>query len=1034
MLSLRLLGTPQILVDGSTLRSLSSAKSQALLFYLAMHGRHPQSRLTIAGLLWPNKTDKEARVNLRQAIRRLRKALPAYIEATRSTVALTQTETIEIDAQQFQIGIRAGLDGDVDALQTAVNLYHDDFLSGFFLDGAAPFEEWMLAERERLRLAAIQGLHQLALNYSEQQSTKPGLAAVRRLLEIEPWREEAHRQLMVLLVADGQISAALAQFEQCRHILAVELDVAPGAETTALYEAIKAENAIVRHTAASPPPTIPHNLPPPSTTFIGRSRELAGLDNFVTTTQSRLLTIIGPGGIGKTRFMLAYANQFLTDPQQIGQHFFDGIYFVSLANLNLSSELSLADQISLAIIRALKLSLETRDGRHTRSAKQQLLDYLRPKKLVLLLDNFEDLPGGYVLVADILRSAPDVQLIVTSRERLNLYEERIFNLPGLALPTLDEGDTAVQSEAVQLFIRAARRAYHDFTLAEEDQASLIKLCHFLGGSPLAIELAASWVDTLSLANILAELRHDLNLLDTNLHNVADRHRSMSQILEYAWQRLSLEEQTILAALSICRGGFTRPAAHIIAANNQSIPPRQLASLLHKSLLTYDRERDRYEMHELLRQFAVQKCAEVADWHTAVCTRHAAVYCRLLQDSNVHILSDRQQTTLALLEADIKNIRLAWRWSIAQCKTTNLAIALDGLFHFFDTRSWFQEGERALREAASCFVDVGENGEETAVIQAKIRARQGWFLFHLGQQQESIWLLNESMQFFRQHGITSQLIFTLNYLGAVMHHQGRYDEAYIYLTEARQLAQSNGDQYQASLSLNILGQLMFAVGEYTAAYQYCQEALYLKRKIGDRRGMTYSLTNLGQVAEAQADYEEAGRLLQESMSISEAIGDQRGVAFGLQNLGNVALVRGQMNAAETHYTDSLAISRKIGNRLGMSLNLIRLGETAIIQNNPIAAQDFLQEGMQIALTLESIPTLVEGVLGTAVMWQAAGQIAQSHTCAQFAHRFPDSSPAQKERAEGLLVEGETAVFPFTDDIITFVTNWVLTQLAQPPTQI
>ncbi len=1037
MYILRLLGTPQITQDDQPIWDLPAAKSQALLFYLACRGR-VQSRLALSGLLWPDKMDTEARMNLRQALYQLRQTLPNIIEASRETIVLRTDAPLAVDVWRFEAEVQAGLQDGGDQLRAAADRYQGDFLTGFFLDNAPDFEEWVLVERERLRALALQAFHQLTEYYAAQGDVGSGLLYARRLLALEPLREESHQQLMRLLASDGQIGAALAQFERCRQLLADELGAPPSTGTVALWEAIKqGQVTLLRPRTLTYPPILPHNLPSQPTPFIGREHELAELDALCHREGARLITIIGPGGMGKTRFSLAFAERVTTGAVE---RYPDGVFFVGLANLIPSTELPITDQISLAIGQALGVTSE-RGVQGAGLPKQQLLDYLRPRCLLLLLDNFEHLQHGHLLLAELMQAAPQVRIIITSRERLSLYEERVFRLAGLALPELDgtdysfitsgQFDDLPQAEAVQLFIQAAQRVRHTFQPRPDEWPLLIELCTLLNGMPLALELAAAWVESLSLTDILSELQQDLGLLSTDLNNVADRHRSLAQVFDYAWQHLTPEEQALLTGLTVFRGGFTRAAASAVTGHNLS--PQLLANLVHKSLLTVDANRERYTIHELLRRFTARKTGHTTVEKLQVPQRHCRYFCTLLHRYEIALRGEGQEQALAELEADVENIRLAWQWAVAQREVEWIAAALNSLFYLYDTRSRFLEGEKLFREATLRLSWDSQNHEEVLTL-AKLQARQGWFTFHLGQHKESLRLLHRSLAYLREQNHPSEVSFCLNYLGAVLRHQGKYEEANQYLQEALIQAQVAGNLFQASIAYNTLGQTAWFQGDYALARQYVQEALRLKRAIGDRRGMIYSLTYLGRVAEAQGDYGEARRLFQETLHISQASGDQRGVAIAWQNLGDVAMDLGEMVEAQEAMTKALALYRNIGDRLGRSRCLLRLGELLGVMGRFAAAESHLREGIELALAIAAEPVLVAGILGMVELWLKTKQPAKAQTGLDFAARLSQPHLVPTNRLARLQNELATyypgvvaAAEPVGADLEMFVRDWVLSNL-------
>ncbi len=1043
MLTLRLLGSPQINLNGTPLETLSSAKSQALLFYLALSGS-PQSRLALAGLLWPDKSDAEARMNLRQALYQLRQVLPDHIVTTREHAALEPQAPLDVDVTLFEAELNAGLAGDVPALHTAADRYSGDFLAGFYVDDAQEFEEWLLVERERLRGLALQALHQLANYHADRREIGLALQYTGHLLALEPLREEAHQLMMRLLAWDGQLSAALAHYDRCRELLAAELGVEPSAETTALAAAIRSGQLTPdRVGRPSERPAIPHQLPPQATAFIGRERELAALGDLYRQEHPRLITILGPGGMGKTRLALAYAERWLAHAYADRSGSSDGVCFVPFADIAPASDLSIVDQICLTISQALGLSPARGEERTAPPPKQALVDYVRDKHLLLLLDNFEPLVGGSLLLAEILQAAPHVQMIVTSRERLNLYEERVFALQGLALPDLNADrsvEAIAQAEAAQLFLSAARRARHDFSPRPNDWEPLVELCHFLMGMPLALELAAAWVAALSVADILQELRQDLGLLNTDLQNVPARHRSLSRLFDYAWQRLSLEEQIALAAFSVFQGGFTRLAAQQVVASMIGAPvsPRLFANLVHKSLLVYDQAGDRYDLHELLHRFATAKLTLDESQERSVRQSHCIYYCSFLQDRKAAFKGAQQQAALVEAEVDVKNIRLAWHWAVAQRDGHCIALALDGLFYLYDTRSWFLEGETLFREAALRLAGGAAGavaGAEELLTVARLEARQGWFAFHLGRSEESIRLLRQSLMRLWQQGNDQELAFSLNYLGAVLRHQGDYEQANVYLSAAMQLAQRIDDRYLASISLNTLGQTAWLQGDYALARRYCEEGLQLKREIGDQRGMMYSLTYLGRVAESQGDYVEAQRLFEESMNLSVTMGDRRGMALAWQNLGDVAAAQLHHAAAEHAFQQGVTISRDIGDRLGISRGLIRVGEANVACGELAQGEDHIREGLKVALDIGSEPALLAGSLAMAKLWRMANQLDRAQACLAFIEHSPHLSLVQRQQAQQLRhsLEAPTAFAstaeptgPEFQGLETFVREWVLRQ--------
>ena len=471
-LEIRLLGGLQIKQNGLTVAGFMSSKVPALLAYLAVTGR-PHQRDALAGLLWGEMPDDAAANNLRQALTNLRKLAEPHLLITRETVAFNPDAAHFLDVVGFRNLLRLSggqpIAQRIGLLREALALYRGDFLEGFYVRDAPDFEDWALVQRVQLRELALHGwdkLTELLLNIGDY----PGAVdAAGRLLAMDPWREEAHRQRMMALARSGQRSAALAQYQTCRTILQKEFDTEPSAETNALYERIRLAMRGARH-----------NLPALTTGFVGRENELAELLRLLASPTSRLVTLLGPGGVGKTRLALEAAAA--AEPA-----FLNGVWLAQLAGVDNPAALpwSLADAVGLPLAGA-------------EPPEVQLLNFLRHRELLLVLDNFEPLIGKAALdlVWRILQQAPAVKLLITSRERLNLAAEWLVDLAGLPFPAGSGHGDAQAYPAVQLFVRRSHRVRPDFVLDAGAGEAVARICQLTEGLPLAIELAAAWMRTL----------------------------------------------------------------------------------------------------------------------------------------------------------------------------------------------------------------------------------------------------------------------------------------------------------------------------------------------------------------------------------------------------------------------------------------------------------------------------------------------------------------------------------------------------------
>jgi DNA-binding SARP family transcriptional activator len=482
-LELRFLGNVSIHRDGVPLTALTSKKGLALMCYLAVTGRS-YTRPALASLCWPDIPETNALLNLRKALHLLKQHLAPFLLISRHTIALNKAASIWLDATEFEA--RVFRQADAANLQAAAALYRGDFLSDFYLPDSAAFEDWAAAHRAEYRRLALEALSRLADHHLANAHYEDAAVYARRQLAMDDLLESAHRQLMTALARSGRRSAALVQYETCRHILAETLGVAPSAATARLAEQIRQDEGgeLDRDKTVMPgtgpsaaeqpqPPSI-HSLPTPSTPFIGREAELSILDQYLADSAIRLVTILGPGGVGKTRLALAAAERQMNSRHPAS--FSDGVYYVSLASIATS------DAVAPTIAEAVSFPFYNGD-----EPKAQLLRYLRPKNLLLLLDNFEHLLDGVDLLDELGQTAPNVKLLVTSRERLNLQAEHLLHIGGLTLPQTNaavEEDSSVDLSsysAIQLFCQSARQVQPGFALTASNQADVLAICRLVQG-------------------------------------------------------------------------------------------------------------------------------------------------------------------------------------------------------------------------------------------------------------------------------------------------------------------------------------------------------------------------------------------------------------------------------------------------------------------------------------------------------------------------------------------------------------------------
>jgi predicted ATPase/transcriptional regulator with XRE-family HTH domain len=673
---------------------------------------------------------------------------------------------------------------------------------------------------------------------------------------------------------------------------------------------------------------LPEQLPLPvfHTPLIGRTAEATAVEKLIRQG-SRLITIVGPGGIGKTRLALAVAERVASRPEHP-----QPVYFVELTGL------TAVHQIIPALAAVLRCPLA---GNDRRSPQGQLLDFLRDKRLLLLLDNFEHLrEGGDELVADILSQAAGVQVLVTSRERLYLQVEQVMPLAGLAFPSPGKSAGVAHYQAVQLFVQTAVRYRPDFNLAADDWLALAHICHLVAGIPLALELAAAWVDTLSLATIAAEIEANLDFLTSDAPDMPERHRSMRAVFDASWQRLSADGQQVLSRLSLFRGGFTRGAAQAVAG--ASVP--LLAGLVRRSLLQYRRETDRYDLHELLRQYAAEKLALNTDVATAVGDQHCFYFCAALEKWGDDLKGPHQLEALAEMEMESDNLYAAWQWAVRRRHLAQLLQAADGLGLFYERHGRFTEGDAAFGTAVAAL----NNLPHTAKTTARLLAWHGVFQQVLVNTGAATRLLQQSLALLAGLSPTdtcSERAFALWRLGIYTRHS-QLEAAQAWVQESLALYRELGDVWGTAETLTSLANLFVFAGEYAETERLLQESLTLKRSLGNQYGMADSLNLLAFVAKEQGRLAEAEQWLHETLLIFRTMNARKDLVDALVTLGDTLAVAGKFIEARKPLLEAQAISADLGYRSGWAISSDELGYVAVHAGEYALARTYSEPALTV----------------------------------------------------------------------------------------
>ena len=995
-LAIRVMGPPEMLLADSPL-FLGTAKARALLFYLAVN-RQPHSRDHLVALLWAEMPESNARRNLTATLSTLRKDLADFILVDRDQIALNPDSLVQVDLFRLHYLIaQARETDDVSPLHEAASLYRGPFLHGFTVKNAGAFEEWQLREASRLHESMMHLLTQLVTQAITNDDNAHGIEYALRLLEIEPWYEQAHRQLMRLYAQSGRTETALAQFEACRELLETELGQLPGDETLQLYEQLKAG-----HTQ------LPHNLPPQNNTFVGRQPELAHVVAKLQAGDCRLLTVIGAGGMGKTRLAIESARQLLDSSAPIAEpHFKDGIYLIELATLEPGQ--NSAEQLASMVGDILDISFH-----QAASLEDQLRSFLRGKSMLLIFDNFEQLlardahPPELKFLESLLTDTNAIKLLVTSRERLNIQAEWVLLLDGLDYPAKASSIEELRGyAAIDLFARRGQQASHNFQLTEADIEPIISLCQSLEGLPLGIELAATWSRFLSPADIVAELQSGLDAIERTARNMPARHRNLFAVIDYSWRLLSPNEQTILRRLAVFRGGFDRFAARKTVGASLS----QLVRLADKSLLRYS-EAGRYSMHNLLAQFTREELAknQAESWDSHL--KYAIYYADLARQSHHLYFSGDYPRSIEQLRLEIVNIRAACQWLLTQIRAGRYLDELipildqycEPLNYYFQQHTLQTEGIEFFSQAKR----VLEQAEVPAALRqlntitlARYKVRLAELHYFRGDYAEIPALLESSIPIFKAEGLLDDEGLAVDVLALINRRRGEYARTKELGLRCQRLYEKSGNPVGYIRAISHIALVAADEGDYPLAVKTGRQIVERYRQLNDLPRLTRWLANLGNTNIRAGNYLQAKPLLEEAIVHARGSNNRFSLVITLTNLGHVHSELGQFREAEAYLNESLQLSRELGNRRWIAINLDGLAANASLQRRWLDVETFARQALPFTVEIKSDADTMGIISRLAHAWAHLGSPEEALRILSFVAEHPASLRFDKEKNAALL---------------------------------
>lgn len=893
--------------------------------------------------MWPEQPSDKARHSLRQALSTLRDLLddraanPPLLTIDRDTVCFQRGRDITVDVDAFASALndcavhpheqREHCSVCCGRLERATALYRGEFLAGFTATEHGDFDDWVSHWRDRLQQQALDAFATLTDCCELRGSDDQARDAARRQLAIDPWRESAHRQLMRLHMRGGKRTAALAHYRYVHQLLYDELGVEPEEETTTLFERIRdatgGEGIVLEQLVR--PAARAHNVPELVTPLLGREQEMRTAADALTTG-CRLLTLVGPGGIGKTHLAMQLAREHASV-------FAHGAYYVPLAQVP-STEF-----VVPAIGEVLNIGQPGQVD-----PKRHLLNELTNQEILLVLDNFEHLLDGATLITEILNHAPAVNILVTSRERLNLRDEWALEIEGLGTPRGD-GNGLEDYPAVELFVQRLRQVRLNDPVDAGEYPIIARICRLVEGMPLAIELAAAWAPTLPLDQIAREVERSVDFLATSMRDLPERHRSMAAVFNHSWHLLTTAEQQVFRRLSIIRGGFALAAAEQVAGATADV----VAALVSKSFVRRQAT-GRYDIHELLRQFGERKLDEDPAEALGTGERHCEYFLEFIVQRGAMLIGRDQHRVLAEISMEIASVRAAARWATVHGKARELYRATQGLWLFYAARGWMREGERSFADVVTAFSAGEQPGSSSQ----------------------------------RDHTLALGMAYVGQ--GVCLNRLGSSEDGRDRLQTGIALLRPLDAKRELGLALNLLASAIRPTGDTGQERALLEESISLFQEMEDSWGCGYSLNDLGMVAHLQGDDKEAVDLCRESLMIFDKLGDLRGRAFAQGNLGVIATELGHLEDAAAKHEESLALRQSMGDEWGSADTLVHLAEVARLMNRNRHARGLLMESLRIAADGEYQPVILDALIELATLSIPRGQsaLAQEALTAVLAH--------------------------------------------------
>ena len=741
-----------------------------------------------------------------------------------------------------------------------------------------------------------------------------------------------------------------------------------------------------------------HRIPLQATPLIGREAELVALEKLFNDPKCRLLTLTGVGGIGKTRLAIEFASNNLPA-------FPGGVFYIPLASVNSPEKIvpAIADVLDFGF-----------SG--PADPKEQLINYLSShikQKALFVFDNLEHLlvqvvarddgSGLVELIADILRRLPNVNILGTSRERLNLHGEWTYELHGLSVPPTHFVGRLEEYNAIELFVNNALRVKADFSMTTDEQLFLIQICQLVEGVPLAIELAAAWVGMLSCREIAQEIQFNMDCLTTSMRDIPERHRSLRATFDHSWNLLTDEERWALCQLSVFHGGFDRNAAYQIAG----APLPLLASLNAKSLVRRT-ESGRYDLHEVIRQYALSHLNNDPR-NPGTYERYSEYYLRLVGEHEKSLKSSAQQEAIRQLTDEIDNIRAAWAWAIDHKNFAQLGQAGRAFGWYFEIAGLYQEGIAQLELLVQALKAEPQNNQWPPVLGLAL-VHQALLYFRKGEFDSAQQHYVESIAIQRPVGDQALLADALIYLAIISHCNGDYARARSLLEEGLVFAQAVNERWLEALAIVNLGYVASLMGRHSEGYEQMMAGIKIWRALGDPHFTAMGLTFIVPTLNILGKFEEAKAFMQESIALCEQSNNRWGMGTAYSFLGLIYIADGQYEAAKIHLLKSLEIFHEYISGWNIARSLTYLGDASRMAGDDAEARKYYLDGLRFSVEAKAIPIALDALSGLAFLQAQASKTEHAFLLCCYIIKHSSSEEETRRRAEQLRTDLESMLRP------------------------